>query len=544
MISFLLAAISGLILTLAYPGQNIETAVWIWLYPLLGALWLRDHSKKRAFSLGLVAGLCFAMPNLSWARHSSRVINGATANEWMGMGVEAMGWSAVLGLSLFVASFFGLWAVFVSRVAKPSKAVMIHGNWLEASLDSLRSAGLGACAWVALEWVRGWLFSGFGWNGLGVGLHHNIVLIQAADIVGVAGLSFLPVLSAGVIFNVVRRFVLRSRSGGTFRYHFDALITVIVLGAQAVYGLRMLDVSAQENIPLRVAMVQLNVPQAEKFAGINVEQHYQRFAELTQLYAPSSDLVVWPESALGLSFDHPAHASFFNDLLKASDFSLLTGCDFSVPVKHSDYTGAALLHKEYEGAKLHTKVHLVPFGEYLPLRHTVPFLDATLGQILPFDFTPGTSTEPLMLAKPEVGIIPLICFEDTVGSLARQFVREGPQLLVNMTNDGWFLQSVEPEQHLINAMFRAIELRRPMCRACNTGVTCFIDDRGRRLATLKDPQTNSSFIEGVLPSTLMINKYPPMTLYARWGDWFSILCLAVCLVGVWAFYRRGRSALS
>jgi apolipoprotein N-acyltransferase len=377
------------------------------------------------------------------------------------------------------------------------------------------------------------MFTGFGWNGLGVGLHSNAVMIQAADVIGVAGLSFTPVFCACVIFNVVRRFVLRSRAGGAFRYHFDAFIATALIAVQGVYGLRQLNAPSGETVPVRVANVQLNVPQHDIFTRENLSEHYHRYADLTNLYAPMMDLIVWPESALGLPFDHPDHEAFFNDLMSAGEFSLLTGCDTSDLVSHTDHTGAALVHKGYQNAQIHHKVHLVPFGEYLPMRHTMPFLNATLGSVLPFDFEPGTSTEPLKLGKLGVSLIPLICFEDTVGRLARQFVRNEPQIIVNMTNDGWFLRSAGPEQHLTNAIFRAIELRRPMCRACNTGVTCFIDDRGRVLSMLRDPQTNSTFIEGVLPSTIQVARHPPMTLYARFGDWFAMLCLAVCLLGAW-----------
>ena len=168
----------------------------------------------------------------------------------------------------------------------------------------------------------------------------------------------------------------------------------------------------------------------------------------------------------------------------------------------------------------------MPFGEYLPLR---PVLGPLLEGVLPSDFDHGDQTEPLKLARPDVQIIPLICFEDTLGRVARQFVSEAPQLIVNITNDGWFLHSAETEQHTANAIFRAIELRRPMVRACNTGVTCVIDDKGRITSALRDPETGSTFIEGVLPATIPVAKHPPLTLYARWGDWFAMLSLAICL---------------
>jgi apolipoprotein N-acyltransferase len=115
-----------------------------------------------------------------------------------------------------------------------------------------------------------------------------------------------------------------------------------------------------------------------------------------------------------------------------------------------------------------------------------------------------------------------------VGRLARRFVRPEPQMIVNITNDGWFLQSAQTEVHTANAKFRAIELRRPMVRATNTGVTCFIDTLGNVTSKLADPETGSSFIEGCLPGEVRVPKIGEMTLYARHGDWFAVSFLCVC----------------
>jgi apolipoprotein N-acyltransferase len=253
------------------------------------------------------------------------------------------------------------------------------------------------------------------------------------------------------------------------------------------------------------------------------------------------DLVIWPESALSAPFHDPNHIPFLNEVLKLGDFSLLTGTDIFVPYQPG-YTGAALMRGGYDHHELHRKVHLVPFGEYLPLRN-VPGVEALLGGVLPGDFASGTSTEPLVLEKPAgVQVIPLVCFEDTVGRLARKFVRDAPQLLVNLTNDGWFLQSNENEVHLANAIFRCIELRRPMARSCNTGVTCFVDSRGRiaRGDELRDPETGSPFVQGVVSKEIHLPKHPQITFYARFGDAFAVVMLAACALAVVASIRRGR----
>ena len=531
--------------------------MWLWVMPLLSVLWFSDLSteqspsrwrrwwrKSLTFRLGWVAGAAFFLTNLSWLRHSSRVIFGATGDEWMGFSVEAMGWSAVAAMGLFLAIYVGLWAAFVATCARPSLSVWRFGSVIEASWETIRCATLCGLTWVVLEWMRGWVFTGFGWNGLGVALHGNKTIIQAADLVGVNGLSFTPMFCATTLLGVGVRLVVQGQGGKRLRYHFDTLAAILLLLAQMLYGISKLGEPERDSVPLRVALVQQNVPQRDIFTRENYEAHYQRYAELTQLMVQPRgdekksdiDLVVWPESALALPWDAPAHEVFFNPLLALGDFSLLAGAD-DKPVAGPEHTGAVLMHKAFNGTQTYWKVHLVPFGEYLPIRW---LLGPVLGGVLPGDFRPGEKTEPLPLQNSPVQVIPLVCFEDTVGDLARRFVRDQPQVLVNMTNDGWFLQSAEPEQHLNNSIFRAIELRRPLCRATNTGVTAFIDDRGRVVASLRDPQSGSTFIEGVLPRTVNVPRHPPATLYARWGDWFAMLSGALCLLTLALQHRPRR----
>jgi apolipoprotein N-acyltransferase len=399
-----------------------------------------------------------------------------------------------------------------------------------------------------------------------VALHQSHALIQSADIVGVTGLSFLPVFAACIIYNNVLRFRQEVRTSRV-RPHADFWCASALVLLNFGYGALRLSSSAQDTVPLRVVLVQQNVPQWLKWEGRAspeiADELYAGHGRLTaevvdgsQLAVPkmviwpgsgappektgvawlkpaTPDLVIWPESALSAPFHDPSHIPFLNDVLKLGDFSLLTGTDIFVP-NEPGYTGAALMRGGYDHHALHRKVHLVPCGEYLPCRG-VPGVEALLGGVLPGDFESGTSTEPLVLEKPAgVQIIPLVCFEDTVGRLARKFVRDVPQLLVNLTNDGWFLQSRENEVHLANAVFRCIELRRPMARSCNTGVTCFVDSRGRIAGSdeLRDPKTGSVFVQGVISKEIHLPKQPEMTFYARYGNAFAVAMLVICLGAV------------
>lgn len=548
---FVAPLLSGVILMFAFPRWDSDLAVWLWLFPLLAVLWPwkdAEGVKVRPFWRGYLAGLAFFIPNLSWVRHSSRVaLGGAYDDAWVGWGPELMGLGAIIGLSGYCAIYFGLWAWFTHRFARPNVTTLTKDAWWPSTLHSLACAFLAAAAWVACEWLRSTtVFTGFGWNGLGVAMHRNLPLIQAADLVGVMGLSFLPVFAACTAWNTLTRLIFAWRGEGTCKTRIDFTVALILMLATAGYGILKLTEKEKEVITVRTVLVQPNVAQVDAWTGRLAEQVYERLNQFTRMYGEardgktSTDLIIWPESALPVNFYDKGHqlpegwhTRYFDDLLHSGDFSLLTGTEI-YDGDDQGHVSAILFRGNAEHRQEYNKVHLVPFGEYLPLRDIPPF--SFLRGVLPGDFKPGDKTEPLLLEKPEVQIIPLICFEDTVGRVARKFVRDAPQMIVNMSNDGWFLQSVEPEVQLINALFRSIELRRPMVRATNTGVTCFIDTHGRITSQLTDPDTGSTFLEGALPGEVKVPRHPVMTLYARFGEWFALTMLVVCGV-VWTWRR-------
>lgn len=548
LLRYLLPVVSGIALSFAYPKWDVELMVWVWLFPLLWVLWpLRPKldaegkpERVRGFWPGFLAGLGFWIPNLSWLRHSSRVIAGARDDTWIGLGPELMGAGAVVGLALYCSLYFGLWSWFAARFARADIPTLAKGHWQQSTLHSLGRAFLAAAAWTGLEWVRGTLFTGFGWNGLGVALHHNRTLIQIADIVGVTGLSFLPVFATCTAWNVLARFTAVYRGEGQCRTRLDFTLAMVLLLSVVGYGMNKLMRGTGEVETVRTVLVQPNVPQADAWSedwyGVLGPQVYQFLNDYTRMYAEEregtshTDLVIWPESALPVHLYGLAdHVPYFNHLLAAGNFSLLTGTEIHRPGEKG-HVSAVLFHGNYANRQEYNKIHLVPFGEYLPFRNIPPF--SFLQGVLPGDFDPGTEAEPLKLTQPQAGIIPLICFEDTVGRLARRFVRAEPQMIVNITNDGWFLQSQETEVHLANAKFRAVELRRPMVRAANTGISCFIDTFGTETARLDDPETGNTFIRGCQTGEVRIPKSGEVTFYARFGDAFSIALLAAAALGL------------
>ncbi len=543
--------LSGVILTFAFPRWNSNLAVWLWLLPLLAVLWPWknvDGVKMRPFWRGYLAGLVFFLINLKWVHHSARVrLGNAYDNSWAGLLPELAGWGALVGLSAYCAVYFGLWAWFTHRFARPNVTTLTKSAWWPSTLHSLACAFLAAAAWVACEWLRSTtVFTGFGWNGLGVAMHSMLPLVQAADLVGVFGLSFLPVFMACTAWNTLTRLILSYRGEGTCKTRLDFTIALILMLVTGSYGMLKLTAKEPDSITVRTVVIQPNVALVDAATGRLAQQVYQRLDQFTRMYGTakdgktSTDLIIWPESALPMNLeDHfrylpkDYHKNYFNDMLQAGDFSLMFGTEL-YEGEDTGHVSAVLMRGSADHRQDYHKVHLVPFGEYLPLKNIPPF--SFFQSLFEGAFTPGQKTEPLKLEQPQVQIIPLICFEDTVGSLARKFVRPEPQMIVNITNDGWFLQSEEPEVHLANAVFRAIELRRPMVRATNTGVSCFIDTNGHVISKLTDPDTGSSFIEGTLPGEVKVPRAGQITLYARFGDWFALTLLGICVV-VWIIRR-------
>jgi apolipoprotein N-acyltransferase len=229
---------------------------------------------------------------------------------------------------------------------------------------------------------------------------------------------------------------------------------------------------------------------------------------------------------------------FVMDLAASADTDLLLG---TIDVDKRDVYNAALLVSDGgERVHIYRKVHLVPFGEYVPGRHTVPLLAQIVGDQVPGDFKEGKEHTVFTLTNSDVHVAPLICFEDTIGELTRQFVlpnetSPGANLLVDVTNDGWFQRSAGSHQHLANAIFRCVETRRPMIRAANTGVTCFVNQFGRVTQMLRD-EPGSTFIEGVLAGEIKVPTEQELTFYARHGELFAKSCAAITVVSIFVLF--------
>jgi apolipoprotein N-acyltransferase len=532
---WLAAICSGLLYTGCFAPFNLTWLCWIALTPLIAAIWFSGEELRyrwlRNLALGYVTGLTFFWTALSWLTT-----------------VTALGWFV---LQFYMAIYIALWAWFCGLLRPRETKTESGATKWDQMLAQARSTAapprspftkstnnllLGfvlAAAWTTQEWLRGWVFSGFGWNGLGVALHGNWPLIQIAEFTGVAGLSFMVAFANVILVTTACRLIVEARTHTT-RPHFDLTLTLAAIVGVLTFGLRASQISPATK-PLRVAAVQSNVPQNQKFDPQFTSKIFDQFRRLSEIALrsnPPPDLLIWPESSMpGPVLTESEAYKFVMDLAASAESDLLLG---TIEEQNGDVYNAALLISDGgERVQIYRKLHLVPFGEYVPGRHRVPLLARIVGDQVPGDFKAGGEYSVFSLTNGDVQVAPLICFEDTIGDLTRQFVvpgetSSGANLLVDITNDGWFLHSAGSHQHLANAIFRCVETRRPMARAANTGVTCFINEFGRVTQILRD-ETGSTFTEGVLTGEIKIPTDHELTFYTRHGELFAKICAAITL---------------
>jgi apolipoprotein N-acyltransferase len=523
-----LAAISsGLLCAGCFAPFDQAWLCWIALTPLLAALWFSGTNSKRpclrALSLGYIAGLAFFWTVFSWLR---TVTVPGLVLVGLYMALYFALWSWICGLlrpSLRAPAVVNRWTQ-----PPPNESPLSRSPWLR-STNNLRLAFLLAAVWVAQEWLRSLVFSGWGWNTLGSALHAQLAMIQITEFTGVAGLSFLVAFSNVILLTTARRFILETQVR-PMRPHYDLTLTMAAIVGVMGFGLRSLQIQRPAKI-LNVALVQPNIPREQKFGAEFAQKTFDQFTRLSTPALGASarlDLLVWPESSMpGPVLQDELSHRFVMDFSASAKTDLLLGTiDLD---ETSDYNAALLVSDGGERVQIYHKVHLVPFGEYVPGRHTIPLLARVVGDQVPGDFAFGKEHTVFHLTNDKALIAPLICFEDTIGDLTRQFVLRGANLLANVTNDGWFLRSAGSQQHLANAVFRCVETRLPMVRAANTGVTCFVNEFGRITQTLVDDH-GSQFTDGVLIGEVSIPTGHELTFYVRHGELFAQGCVGLALL--------------
>jgi apolipoprotein N-acyltransferase len=383
--------------------------------------------------------------------------------------------------------------------------------------------------WTAAEHVRSWVLTGFPWELLGYSQYRCLPVIQIADVTGVYGISFLVVTVNCAVWALLRG-IRRPRRMPRAGLLATAALVALTLG----YGhtrLRTLDLDA--GAPLTIAMIQPAIPQQLKWDPAYLEQTLAIFRTLTLAAADlQADMVLWPESATPFFFaSEEPYRRCVEDIVRATGTHLVLGSPALVqrPDETRYYNSAYLIAPDNRILARYDKLHLVPFGEYVPLGRLLPFAGALVAGV--GDFSPGSRV--MQLPLPACPLAPLICYEIIFPDLVRRFVKQGARAIVNITNDAWFGRTGAPYQHLSMAAVRAVENRRYIARCANTGISACIAPSGEILSQTK------LFTQTVLPA--MMHCRTDLTLYTRYGDIFAYLCYALSLALLLAAHRRARS---
>ena len=501
----LAALVSALLLILSFPPYDQAWAGWLALAPI--ALGLR-HGVQRwqtALAIGYGFGLLQFAVIFFWLHEVT----------WLGCAV----------LPFYLALFPAAWCLLWWFLSHPVPARI-------GSLHNIRLAVLGASAWVVQEWLRGHLLTGLPWNDLGVSQYQVLGLIQIAEFGGVLLVSWLVAMMGLTIALTLARLVREAQQEPMLKNRWEFTLAVGLTGLSFAFGVTAVFQKSECVTTLHYLAVQPNIPQSPWGGSVSLDEALAKMEVLTlsglsRGEGGAVDLVVWPETPVGEEIYATAQ---FRPLLKS-----LTGTRHAAWLFGSTlyagnalYNSAILFNPGSDLPEVYNKNHLVLFGEYTPLADRFPLIRKLTP--LGMDFSPGREPLLLHLQNPELSIAPLICFEDTLPDLVRRFGLLQPDLFINMTNDGWFNRSPESAQHLANAVFRAVENRRPLLRVTNSGVTALITEKGVITSVLRDAK-DGTYVEGSLRGAVRIPAHR-VTLYQCWGDWIAWVSALLLLAGL------------
>jgi len=492
---YLLAAFGGGLQTLSWPWPGWWPLSFVALVPLIVAV--RGQAGSRAFACGWVYGLVLSLSSLPWLAD--------VLASYGGLGFW-LGWLIIFLLAAYLALYPALFAWLIT-LQTPGLL-----SW------SLAGAG----AWAGLDWLKNWVLTGFNWTPLAGPLVLTTELGQAADIFGFYGLGFFVALVnlwlAAALFSGLAR---GPAAGRPFLLACLGILVLAFAYGRLRYG--YWEAAADRALSRLVTVIQPAIDQAEKWEPLDLARHLALYDGLVREAGRTDPwLLLWPETALPFVYgsDQEETAWLNNLAAEVGGLSLVgvSGLDGGWPGQ--TLHNRMLLLRDGRPGPWYDKRHLVPFGEYLPL-DWLPFLNFDFMQGIigaAGSYDPGRLHPPLdlelghgQIRQVRLGL--MICFESTFPYLGRERVLAGADLLVVPTNDAWFGRSRAPVQHLIQAAMRAIETRRPLVRAGNTGISAAIRPSG--LIT----QATELMAVGVFPLEIPIlaPADTERTFFLRWG---------------------------
>lgn len=494
---YLLAVVSAVLLRLSFPKFDYWILAWCAFIPVFFSI--RGRKLLNVFSIAFVFGFTFFASTIYWLDHVTRP----------GMIILSV------YLALYVVIFFFFCFFAQRRLNYWQRLTFLPG------------------VWICLEYVRGCSSMAFPWALLGYSQAFNLFAIQGADIFGVYGVSFMIVFVNVFIFEFLRSCVQKEPLKRK-----DVLIPALIVGLWFSYGLFRVHEKPKEVSTLKVSVIQGNISQDIKWVFSLHDKIFDKYKILSEIVilADNPDMILWPETSFPDYLEFGINDQELKDFARSASTYLLAG---SIRLEDVNYFNSAIFFSP-KGKILgvYDKIHLVPFGEYIPARKFLPWL----GRFLPIeDFTPGSSYHVFTVEnenqeKLKFGV--LMCFEDIFDGIAQRLVSNGADFLVNMTNDAWFGDSASPYQHMQASILRAVENRVWCLRAANAGISCFIDDRGRVVDSVADDKGKETFVTGT--KTRIISKTNCRGFYPFVKGPFILLCALYAFLTILMKWRRLR----
>ena len=494
-IQLLAGSLSGGLIVLAMPKPDMGYVAFICLLPALALL--HGPGSSRAFRIGGMAGLVACTGKVYWL---AETLSNYGHLSWLVGAFTTL--LLILYMSLYILAFFVLAARF-----NPASPLF---PWICASL------------WVTLEWLQAHLLTGFPWMLLGYTQHSMLPILATARIWGVYGVSFLIVLVNATIVSL--QVSGKASWRGTIA---PALILIISIS----YGITY-NPGAPEHV-LKVGIAQGSIPQGRKWHQDVRQMTVEKYTTLIrQLDGKDLDFIVLPETAFPFFLNHAVNRPHYDqivELTREMNVPMLIG---SLDRTHGKtYNRAFLISKTGKVVGYQDKVHLVPFGEYIPLEFIFGYMEGLTRES--GRFNPGEDSYLLDLPGRDASFGVFICYESIFPEIARHFVKNGADFIVNVTNDAWFGTTAAPFQHFAMGVFRAVENGRPLIRAANTGISGAVDASGRVLKTTKLFEPAAITVE-IVPGR-------DLTFYTRHGDLLVVLCAAGTLFALaWSIISRRR----
>ena len=503
----LMAVVAAFLLMLSFPDFEFWFFAWFAIVPLMWAVEREKASTVRSFVLGWIFGTLFFFGTCWWLTFAPITYAGFPP-----LLAYFLLFCVTVVAGLFPASFAAILALLIRK----------FGSWAFLAAPFV---------WVSTEFARYWI-TGNNWNAVGYSQFQTNLSFGAA-IGGILYVSGIVILVNVLVYQLLSQYFVNTLRAQIVRPLLALIFLVALLFPSLYYGEMLLP---KNDLASQIIAIQPNVPMSgldsRKWEQLRQRQVELAEAEIEKLRATNNDLpttVILPESPMNFMYDDDRDfQQFIGDFARRNDVGVLFNSAEPDLSNGRYFNSAVLVGPDGRKAEQYDKIYLLPFGEAvpLPLQNIVPAFVGT--------FSYGSEYDLVPLGEARAGI--MICFESHFGELSREYVRNGADAIIEMTNDGYLGPTPVLRQHLANAVFRAVETNRPVLRVTNVGITAYIDESGN----VHDPLP--SYQEGTRVWTVAKSD-GSHTFYVKYGDWFAWLCVIVSLGLITAAFRERKRAV-